>query len=125
VDLPGAEDLRGQVVFEVLGPLLLQRSAIPDPNVPDTICVVVPESTGQYRQHYFDSRGVARLYEMTFDGMTWTLLRNKPDSSPLDFHQRYVGRLSDDQSTIEGEWQRSDDGRAWSRDFGLEYRRIA
>jgi hypothetical protein len=33
---------------------------------------------------------------MTFDGRTWTLERTKADFSPLDFHQRFVGTISDD-----------------------------
>ena len=74
-------------------------------------------------QHYFDSRGVARLYRMTFDGHRWTLERTAPDFTPLEFHQRYLGTFSDDRGTITGEWQSSPDGRGWSRDFGLTYRR--
>ncbi len=44
---------------------------------------------------------------MTFDGHTWTLERTKPDFSPLDFHQRFVGSISDDGTTIDGEWRTS------------------
>jgi len=40
-----------------------------------------------------DSRWVTRLYSMTFEDGTWTLLRDKPDFSPLHFSQRYVGQL--------------------------------
>jgi hypothetical protein len=42
-------------------------------------------------QHYFDSRGVARLYEMTFSGGVWNLLRNSSDFTPLEFSQRFSG----------------------------------
>ena len=31
--------------------------------------------TGAYTQHYYDSRGVVRLYAMTFAGGVWTLTR--------------------------------------------------
>ncbi|HEY3088678.1 MAG TPA: hypothetical protein VGJ59_11515 [Jatrophihabitantaceae bacterium] len=31
VDLPGAEDVRGQVLFEAMGELLLQRTTVPVP----------------------------------------------------------------------------------------------
>ena len=121
-DLPGAEDMRGLVTFERFGPLLLQRSTAPDP-VPDSICLIAPHADGGYTQHYFDSRGVVRLYAMTFDGQTWTLERTEPDFSPLDFHQRYIGTLADDGSVITGEWQASDDGTTWQRDFRLSHRR--
>ena len=125
VDLPGAEDVRGDVVFEAMGEILVQRTTVPVPQAPDSCCVVVTRTDGSYVQHYFDSRGVARLYAMTFDGRTWTLERTKPDLSPLEFHQRFVGTVSDDGAVIDGEWQSSDDGRKWRRDFGLTYTRTA
>jgi hypothetical protein len=122
VDLPGAEDVLGQVEFDAIGEILVQVTTVPVPQAPDSCCVVVVQD-GKFTQHYFDSRGVARLYEMTFDGRTWTLERTKPDFTPLEFHQRYVGTFSDDLTTITGEWQSSSDGRAWTRDFGMIYRR--
>jgi len=122
-DLPGAEHVRGRVLFEAMGNVLVQRTTMPVPGPPDSCCVVVPQPDGSYAQHYFDSRGVARLYAMTFDGRRWTLERTKPDFSPLDFHQRYAGCFSGDRRTIDGEWQMSKDGRDWTRDFGLTYTR--
>ena len=124
VDLPGAEDVRGHVLFEMMGEVLVQRTTVPVPQAPDSCCVVVSRPDGGYLQHYFDARGVARLYAMTFDGRTWTLERAKPDFSPLEFHQRFVGSVSDDGTTIDGEWQSSNDGQQWTRDFGLTYTRI-
>ena len=123
VDLPGAEDVRGQVVFDVMGEVLVQRTSVPIPEAPDSCCVVVCQDA-TYTQHYFDSRGVARLYAMTFDGRAWTLERTKADFTSLDFCQRYVGAFSDDLTTIAGEWQSSDDGHEWRRDFALTYRRV-
>ena len=122
VGLPGAEGLRGRVVFEFLGEVLVQRTYVPVPEAPDSVSVIVAGPEG-YVQHYFDSRGVARLYAMTFDGTAWTLERTKADFSPLNFCQRYVGSFSDDRRMLDGEWQTSDDGREWRRDFRLTYRR--
>jgi hypothetical protein len=121
---PGGDGLRGHVVFEALGAVLVQRTSVLVPGVPDSVCIVVTGADGSYVQHYFDSRGVARLYAMTFDGSVWTLERSTPDFSPLDFHQRYIGRFNDDRSTLDGEWQVSDDGHQWRRDFPLTYRRV-
>jgi hypothetical protein len=121
VDLPGAQDVRGQVRFETMGEILVQRTTVPA--APDSCCLVVAGEDGGYVQHYFDSRGTARLYAMTFDGRTWTLERTTPDFSPLDFCQRFTSRVSEDGATIDGEWQKSDDGRRWTRDFGLTYTR--
>ena len=33
-------------------------------------------------------------------------------------------RRCDDRTTINGEWEKSSDGRTWSHDFALTYRRI-
>ena len=123
VDLPGAEETRGHVVFDRMGETLVQRTFVPVPEAPDSCCVIMYRA-GAFTQHYFDSRGVARVYAMTFDGRTWILERTKPDLSPLDFAQRYIGILSDDLTTISGEWQTSDDGQEWHRDFGMTYRRL-
>jgi hypothetical protein len=123
VDLPGAADVRGHALFETMGDVLVQRTTVPAPEAPDSCCLVVTGEDGRYTQHYFDSRGTARLYAMTFDGRTWTLERTKADFSPLDFHQRFVGTLSDDGATIDGQWQSSQDGQQWTRDFRLTYTR--
>jgi hypothetical protein len=54
----------------------VQRSEAPDP-APDSLAVVsVDPKAGAYTQHYFDSRGVVRLYAMTLNGGTWTLTRD-------------------------------------------------
>lgn len=124
VDLPGAGEGRGRVTFEQMGNALVQRTEVPSPDAPGSLCIVLTRPDGSYVQHYFDARGVARLYAMTFDGREWTLERNEQDFSALDFHQRFVGRFSDDRSTIDGEWQQSADGKEWSRDFGLTYTRV-
>jgi hypothetical protein len=124
VDLAGAEEVRGDVVFEQMGEILVQRTTVPVPQAPDSCCVVVCQNDGSYIQHYFDSRGVARLYEMSFDGTTWTLERTKPDLTPLEFKQRFVGTFTGDNVTIAGEWSSSGDGDTWNRDFGMTHRRI-
>jgi hypothetical protein len=74
------------------GAFLLQRWFVPAPEAPNGLCMIGPDPEEGYTQHYFNSRGVARLYAMTFDGREWTLERNAPDFSPLDFHQRWLGR---------------------------------
>lgn len=116
----------GHAAFEwaLHGQYLLQRMETPDP-APDCLAIISRDpKTGAYTQHYFDSRGVTRIYAMTFNRGIWTLLRQKPDFSPLDFHQRFVGRLSKDGSTIKGTWETSTGRRsAWKKDFDLTYTR--
>ena len=103
----------------------MQRSEAPDP-APDSLAIVsVDPKTGAYTQHYFDSRGVVRLYAMTFNRGTWTLLRESPDFSPLDFHQRFIGRFTKDGSTIKGTWETSKGRQStWKQDFELSYTRV-
>jgi hypothetical protein len=101
------------------GAFVLQRSTIDIPQAPDGLCVIAATEDG-FLQHYFDSRGVVRLYAMTFDGRTWTLTREKPDFSDFNFAQRYVGELEGD--TIRGAWEINDDG-TWRKDFDLTYTR--
>jgi hypothetical protein len=56
------------------------------------------QSTADAR-HYFDSRGVARVYAMTITDEAWTLVREHPG-----FSQRFVGAFSGDGrvSTVAG-----------------------
>jgi hypothetical protein len=69
---------------------LIQRWEIPVPEAPDGIAIIGadPEREGGYLQHYFDSRGVARVYKMSFEDRVWRLWRDELDLSPLDFAQR-------------------------------------
>ena len=101
---------------------VVQRWEVPHPAAPDGIAIIgFDPSRNTYLQHYFDSRGVARLYEMTLAEGVWNLSRAEPDFSPLDFSQRYTGSFSDDGRTIRGSWESSSDGRAWAHDFELIY----
>jgi hypothetical protein len=106
---------------------LVQRWEIPDvPVAPDGLAVLGwDEGRDTYLQHYFDSRGVARVYEMGLSDGVWTLERTRPDFSALDFWQRFRGEFSDDGSTISGAWEMStDEGRTWELDFHLKYERV-
>jgi hypothetical protein len=95
----------GRAVFEwaLGGQYLQQRSPSPQPDFPETLAIVAPGAeAGSYVQHYFDSRGVVRIYRMELHGRRWTLLRSEPDFSPLAFWQRFQGEFSADGSVIEG-----------------------
>jgi hypothetical protein len=126
--LAPADDVRARVVFEA-GPggrFLQERWEVDVPEAPDGLAVITPDPEGAgFVQHYFDSRGVVRLYAMTFDGRVWTLLREKADFSPLDFAQRYTGTLSDDGGRITGRWEIRHPGQDWETDFDLSYVRVS
>jgi hypothetical protein len=122
-----APDVAGTATFEwtLGGRFLVHRTAIPVEGAPQALAIIALDGEGPgFTMHYYDSRGVVRLYEMTFDGRAWTLLRNAPDFSPLPFHQRFLGRFSEDGRTIDGRWESSEDGASWELDFGLTYRRM-
>jgi hypothetical protein len=124
--IPPPDDDGARSVFEwVLDRrFLVQRTTIPDPNAPNSLGIVAYDpKTDEYAQHYFDSRGVVRLYAMTLRDGIWTLLREKPDFTPLDFKQRFTGRFSDDGHAILGTWE-IDEGSGWRKDFDLTYARI-
>ena len=125
-DQPTAEEgARGRSRFgwDLGRQYLVQRTEVPVPEAPDSLTIVSanPE-TGAYTQHYYDSRGVARLYAMTLAGGMWTLARESPDFTPLDFRQRFTGTFSADGTTISGAWEKRLD-RDWRHDFALTYRR--
>jgi hypothetical protein len=73
-----------------------------------------------YVQHYFDSREVERVYEMTFADNVWTLERR---AAAPDFSQRFTGTFDDDCNTIVGRWESSSDSSNWNPDFELTYTR--
>jgi hypothetical protein len=103
---------------------LLQRTEIPVREAPDSLSIVsVDLEAGGYTQHYFDSRGVVRLYAMTFADGVWTLTRESPDFTPLAFRQRFTGTFGPDGNTITGAWETGHDGTQWEHDFALTYRR--
>ena len=115
---PG-EAPRAETSFEWLEGrrFLIQRWHVEHPAAPDGIAII-GEAEGRYRQHYFDSRGVIRVYEMTLAGGEWRLWRDGPD-----FAQRFSGRFDASGDVISGAWEKSADGSAWEHDFDLTYRR--
>jgi hypothetical protein len=127
-DIPNAppSDVRGRVVFEWMSgrQFLVERWEVPIPEAPDGLAVIGYDAErDSLLQHYFDSRGVARLYVMTLANGVWTLERTEADFSPIDFSQRYVGELSEDGRTIAGRWEIAHDKETWELDFHLNYTR--
>jgi hypothetical protein len=118
----------GRTVFEWMPGrwFVVQRWEVRDPDFPDGVAILGFDAGRRtYLQHYFDSRGVARLYEMGLDNDTWTLSRTAPDFSPLDFSQRLTANFTEGGRTIEGRWEQSDDGSTWKLDFNLTYRNLS
>jgi hypothetical protein len=82
-EFSGMEPMRGaRSTFEWVldGRFLLQRTEVPVAEAPDSLALVgVDPDSGSYLQHYYDSRGVARVYMMTMDDGVWQLFRDRAD----------------------------------------------
>ncbi|HEX3796113.1 MAG TPA: hypothetical protein VHV57_16590 [Acidimicrobiales bacterium] len=102
---------------------LVQRWEVEHPEAPDGIAIIgFYNAEGTYLQHYFDSRGVARVYEMSFADNVWTLQRIAGDP---DFSRRFIGRFGADGRSIVGSWESSNDlGSNWTLDFELTYTKV-
>jgi hypothetical protein len=123
VELPGREEtIGGRTTFAWLpgGSYLIQHAVVDGPQFPNGIMVIGPDAGGdRIVQHYFDSRGVARVYEIALEDGVLRLWRDG-----ADFAQRYTGRFGVDGTTIRGAWERCDDGTSWQLDFRLGYTRL-
>jgi hypothetical protein len=116
---PAITSRGGRTTFEWLDGrfFLTQRFVTEHPAAPSGIAIIgAGAGPGTFTQHYYDSRGVARVYQMTLDGREWKLWREAPG-----FWQRYTGTISEDGTTIHGAWEASPDGREWKHDFRLTY----
>jgi Protein of unknown function (DUF1579) len=121
---PGSPETtgRGRTTFEWLeGRFFLTQHFVNEhPSAPSGISIIgLTEDRNTFTQHYYDSRGVARVYQMTLAGREWKLWREAPG-----FWQRYTGVISTDGTTITGAWQASTDGREWRHDFDLSYVKV-
>ena len=115
----------GRVTFERLGKLVVERGTVPIPDAPDGVAVIrVDPQSGGFLQHYFDERGIARVYQMQFSDGVWTLSRITADVTPLDFKQRWRGTFREDGRVIEGAWEICHDDQTWQKDFDLRYERV-
>jgi ketosteroid isomerase-like protein len=114
-------DAAGDLAFEWLGDkaFVVQRWRTAAPEFPDGLAIIGPGEDDEFVQHYFDSRGVGRVYGMSLRDGEWRLWRDAPE-----FSQRFTGSFSADGTTITGAWEMAKDGKTFERDFGLVYTRV-
>lgn len=124
--------VRGTAVTEWLEgkQFLIQRTRNDHPDFPDAISIIgvtdrdrVGERAPQparrsLTMHYFDSRGVFRVYQVDVEDDAWTIWREAPG-----FSQRFKGTFSEGDSAIAGLWQLCEDGSHWHDDLRIHYRR--
>jgi hypothetical protein len=111
---------------------LILRTTNEHPAFPDAISIVgfsdvdraaeptaaAADQPTQLSMHYFDSRGVSRVYDTLVDAATWRLWRHAPGLS-----QTFVGEFADDGDTVFGLWRMCEDGANWTDDLRVVYRR--
>ena len=75
------------------------------------------DANDAYTALYHDERGMCRIFDMTYDGARWELLREDPD-----FFQRFIAEVT--PGRIAGRWEASEDqGTTWRKDFDLIFER--
>jgi len=118
--------VRGHALFEWWGDrtFLIQRQTIDHPDFPDSIAVMgATRPDGGLAQHYFDSRGVYRLFDMTYERGVWTLERKA--AGPGDFDQRMRSALSADGNSILFEADRTEPGaHEFEHDLSMTFTRL-
>ena len=119
-----------ETTVERLGAFIVIRSLGEPADMPSSLSVIGGAPDGEPQpMHYFDSRGVKRLFLTRVEGSTWDIWRapgedwNGPDGP--GFNQRFIGAISADGRTIDGRWERGlgADGDAWELDFPITYTR--
>ena len=99
------------------GAFLVERAGAEQPEFPSsTINIGADDTSGMYSMLFYDSRGLARIYQMTLQDGIWKQWRDAPG-----FFQRFEGRFSDDGRTITGRYEKSADGVHWELDFDMIY----
>ena len=93
----------------------LLRTQSDHPDFPDALSVLGETDEGSV-SHYFDSRGVHRVYRLGLDGGVWRLWRDEPG-----FNQRFTGTFDDHGDRIVGAWEFSPDGSHWERDLEITF----
>lgn len=95
---------------------LIFRARTDHPDFPDSISVI--GDTVGLQMHYFDSRGVHRIYEMKVSGDGWEIARDAPE-----FSQRLWVTFADEDNTMIGKSKVSEDGETWNDDLEINYTR--
>lgn len=124
ITIPGDPEapIFGLTAFEWLPGefFLVQHWDVAGNDFPKGIAVIGWSATTEnFTMHYYDSRGVSRIYEMTLNSGIWKLWRIVPG-----FSQRFMGTITDNGNTILGSWEKSVDNSHWEQDFDISYTKV-
>jgi hypothetical protein len=108
------------------GHFLTHRATTDHADFPDSISIIgfmgtdrvgtEPSRNDALAMHYFDSRGVFRVYQVSVDDKALRFSRTAPG-----FSQRFTGTFT--SNGIDGLWQASEDDKTWTDDLRIVYRR--
>ena len=110
------EPVHGRQVYEQVldDAFIMLRWTYEHPDFPDAIALLDANKV-----HYFDVRGVTRVFDFHVDGVGWTMIRRDED-----FWQRSSARfISPDEMQGVGE-NSYDAGVTWQHDFQMSYVRV-
>jgi len=127
--LPGAI-IRGSSEIEWLEGerFLIYRSSYDHPDIPDSISII--GDTDGLQMHYFDTRGVHRIFKVTVTSKGWDMAMDRHASagsfaSPdAPFSQRITYTFEDEDRTMSGKAMLSYDNVKWDDDLEITYRRV-
>ena len=100
---------------------LIFRAHNDHPDFPDSIAII--GDTDGLRMHYFDSRGVHRIYEMRVTDDGWEIARDAARRDAPKFSQRLTVTFEGDDNTMAGRSKLSFDDKTWQDDLQITYRR--
>lgn len=94
------------------------RSSNADKKPEDVWVIGYSDPQKKYQMFYYDQRGVARIFNMTFDGKKLFFWREDED-----MHQRITLEITDDglHSVAEAS---EDKGKTWRKDLEMAHRRL-
>ena len=96
------------------GAFVLQHWTYDHPDFPDAMALLSDD-----RCHYFDVRGIIRVFDLEVDDAGWSLIRLDDD-----FSQRQTARF-DGPDAMDGAGEVSRDlGVTWQPDFTMTFRRV-
>jgi hypothetical protein len=113
-DMP--EPVTGRQHYErtLDGAFVLQRWAYDHPDFPDALALL-----SEHRYHYFDVRGITRVFDFHVDDAGWSMILLEEN-----FSQRQTARFRG-PDTIDSTGERSyDTGVTWQPDYTMTYRRV-
>jgi hypothetical protein len=100
---------------------LIYRTHYDHPDFPDALSII--GDTGGLRMHYFDIRGVYRLFELTVAADGWAIAMGLHGDPP--FAQRMTYTYGHADQVMSGKGQLSRDGVSWDDDLQITYRRAS